>query len=344
MPPEKTPENPEPQSKLDYALKNIISRYSDKVVRRASEIEETRPKSIPTGSLSLDIATGIGGIPRGHVTEIYGPESSGKTTLALSALVEVQRQGGTAVFVDMDHVFSLTYAQELGADLDKLLLVQPKMGEDAFDIMETLIRSGEVDIVVLDSIAAVTPRILLEGDMGNPVMDHIPKLMDQAMRKLSAPIAETNTCVIFTNQLRIKYGVMFGNPETTTGGLPLKHWASLRLDMRRIQSIKVGADILGNRTRVRVVKNRLASPFRSAEFDIIYGQGISKISEFLDLAVEREIVSKRGAYYSYGETSIGKQGRMNAVEFLGENEKIAVEIEEKLRQEIDKITGKSKAK
>jgi recombination protein RecA len=281
------------------------------------------------------------------VTEIYGPHSCGKTTLALSTLAEAQRQGGTAVFIDMEHVLHLPYAARLGVDLDKLILVQPRVGDEAFEIMGALIETREVAIIVLDSIAAVVHHIELESDMGRLPRDEVSQLIDQAMRVLSWPIAQTNTCVIFTNQLRQKLDVMFGNPETTTGGEPLKNWASLRIDMRRIQSIKVGADITGNRTRVRVVKNRLGIPFQTAEFDMLYGQGISKLADLLDLAVMSEIVSKRGALYHYGETSLG-QGRMNAVEFLEGHKKMAAEFENRIRQgfwgDVEKSEGEQETK
>ena len=335
------------QSKLDSTFHHITQRYGEGVIMRASESERMEITSIPTGSLSLDIATGIGGIPRGHVTEIYGPSSCGKTTLALSILAEAQRQGGTAVFIDMEHVLHLPYAVRLGVDLDKLILVQPRTGDDAFSIMDILIRTREVAIVVLDSVAAVVHHIELENDMGVMPRDEVSQLIDQAMRALSWPIAQTNTCVIFTNQLRQKLDVMFGNPETTTGGEPLKNWASLRIDVRRIQSLKVGPDVIGTRTRVRVVKNRLAIPFQSAEFDILHGRGISKLGDLLDLAVMNEIVSKHGALYHYGETSLG-QGRMNAVEFLGGHKKIAAEIENRIRQglwaDIEKSEGDRETK
>ena len=334
-------DNSTSHSKLDFALQRITQRYGEDVVICASKSNRMTIESISTGSLSLDIATGIGGIPRGHVTEIAGPFSCGKTTLVLSTIAEAQRQGGKAVFIDMEHVLHLPYAKRLGVDLDTLLLVQPRTGDDAFEIMEYLIQTGEVAIVVLDSVAAVVHHDELDSDMGRVPRDEVSQLIDQAMRKLSWPIAETNTCVIFTNQLRQKLDVMFGNPETTTGGEPLKNWASLRIDMRRIQSIKVGADIIGNRTRVRTVKNRLAIPFQTAEFDILYDQGISKYGDLLDLAGMRELVSKQGTQYQYGETAMG-QGRMNTVEFLRQHEDIAAELENNIRQEFSKETEKSK--
>jgi recombination protein RecA len=327
-------------SKLDTTLHHIAQRYGEGVVIRASGSERMSIDSIPTGSLSLDIATAIGGIPRGHVTEIYGPHSCGKTTLALSTIAEAQRQGGMAVFIDMEHVLQLPYATHLGVDLAKLILVQPRTGDDAFEIMGALIQTGEVAIVVLDSIAAVVHHGELSSDMGVMPRDEVSQLIDQAMRVLSWPIAQTNTCVIFTNQLRQKLDVMFGNPETTAGGEPLKNWASLRIDVRRIQSLKVGAEIIGNRTRVRVVKNRLVLPFQTAEFDILHGQGISKLADLLDLAVDSEIVSKRGSLYHYGETSLG-QGRLAAVEFLEGHKKIAAEIENRIRQDLQADVEKS---
>lgn len=336
-------ENSAQQSKLDDAIQKIIRRYGDGSIKPASEAKKMTPNSIPTGSISLDIAIGIGGIPRGRVTEIYGPAASGKTTLVLSTLVEAQRLGGKTVFIDMEHVLDLSYAARLGVNLDDLLLVKPKTGEQAFEIMEELVRSGEVDLIVLDSIAALVTREELESNLGVDIGDQISKLIDQAMRKLSEPIASTNACVIFTNQLRILQGVMFGNPEKTIGDVSLTNWASVRLDMRRIQSIRAGNDTIGSRTRVRVIKNRLALPFKVTEFDILFNKGISKEGDVLDLATEHEIITKNGSFYSYGETSIG-QGRLMAAEFLRQNEEIANEIEEKIHQEINPALEKSEAK
>jgi recombination protein RecA len=338
---QKPADDPAEQSRLDSTLQNLVRRYGTEVIGRASEIDKATSPSIPTGSFSLDHAIGIGGVPRGRVTEIFGPESCGKTTLALSILAEGQRLGSTAVFIDMEHVLNLPYAARLGVDLDNLILVQPEIGEQAFDIMEALILSGEVDLIVLDSMAALVPRVEAECDMGLDIGDKIPSMIDQAMRKLSGPIAKTNTCVIFTNQLRVKLSVLFGNPEITTGGMPLHHWASVRLDMRRIQSIKVGADVIGSRTRVRVVKNRLGPPFKTAEFDMLFDVGISKHGDMLDLATEHGIITKKGSHYSYGEIQIG-QGRMNAVKYLRQNEEFSYEIENKIRLEINKVVDEVK--
>jgi recombination protein RecA len=273
----------------------------------------------------------VGGIPRGRITEIYGPESSGKTTLCQHIVAEAQQMGGTAAFIDMEHALDPVYAARVGVDIDNLLVSQPDMGEQALEITETLVRSGAVDVVVIDSVAALVPRSEIEGDMGDPTMGVHARLMSQALRKLSGAINQTKTSVIFTNQLRQKIGVMFGNPETTTGGQALKFYASVRLDVRRIQSIKVGAEIIGNRTRVRVVKNKVAAPFRTAEFDIMYNEGISKVGDLLDLATQFEIVDKRGAFYSYGDVRLG-QGRENSKEFLRQNPDLALEIETIIRQ------------
>jgi recombination protein RecA len=287
--------------------------------------------AIPTGSLSLDLALGIGGIPRGRITEIYGPESSGKTTICQHIVAEVQKVGGTAAYVDMEHALDPVYAAKCGVDVDNLLVSQPDTGEQALEITETLVRSGAVDLVVIDSVAALVPRSEIEGDMGDAQMGAMARLMSQALRKLSGAINQTKTSVIFTNQLRMKIGVMFGNPETTTGGNALKFYASVRLDVRRIQSIKIGAEIVGNRTRVRVVKNKVAPPFRTAEFDIMYNEGISKVGDLIDLATQLGIVDKRGAFFSFNETRLG-QGRENSKEFLRQNPALADEIEAIIRQ------------
>jgi recombination protein RecA len=268
----------------------------------------------------------VGGIPRGRITEIYGPESSGKTTISQHIVAEAQRLGGTAAYVDMEHALDPAYAAKCGVDIDNLYVSQPDTGEQALEITETLVRSGAVELVVIDSVAALVPRSEIEGDMGDAQMGAMARLMSQALRKLSGAINQTKTAVVFTNQLRQKIGVMFGNPETTTGGNALKFYASVRLDVRRIQSIKVGAEIIGNRTRVRVVKNKVAPPFRTAEFDIMYNEGISKVGDLVDLATELGILDKRGAFYSYGEIRIG-QGRENSKEFLRQNPDLAQEIE-----------------
>ena len=319
------------QTVLDKALGDIIKRYGEGSIMKLGDATHLVTEVIPTGSLSLDIALGVGGIPRGRITEIYGPESSGKTTICQHIVAEAQNLGGTAAFIDMEHALDPSYAAQCGVDVDNLLISQPDTGEQALEIAETLIRSGAIDIVVIDSVAALIPRSEIEGDMGDPTMGVQARLMSQALRKLSGAIHQTKTSVIFTNQLRQKIGVMFGNPETTTGGQALKFYASVRLDVRRIQSIKVGAEIIGNRTRVRVVKNKVAPPFQKAEFDIMYNEGISKVGDLLDLAVEAEIIAKRGSFYSFGETRLG-QGRENSKEFLRQNPDFATEIEGLVRQ------------
>jgi recombination protein RecA len=316
---------------LDKAVGDIVKRYGDGSIMRLGEANKMTIDAIPTGSLSLDLALGIGGIPRGRITEIYGPESSGKTTICQHIVSEVQKRGGTAAYVDMEHALDPVYAAKCGVDIENLLVSQPDTGEQALEITETLVRSGAVDLVVIDSVAALVPRSEIEGDMGDAQMGAMARLMSQALRKLSGAINQTKTSVVFTNQLRMKIGVMFGNPETTTGGNALKFYASVRLDVRRIQSIKVGAEIVGNRTRVRVVKNKVAPPFRTAEFDIMYNEGISKAGDLIDLATQLGIVDKRGAFFSYGETRLG-QGRENSKEFLRQNPDLANEIELVIRQ------------
>jgi recombination protein RecA len=321
------------QAALDKALGDLSKRYGEGTVMRLGEAQHLRVDVIPTGALSLDIALGVGGIPRGRVTEIFGPESSGKTTIAQHVVAEAQRLGGTAAFVDMEHALDPVYAQACGVDIDNLLISQPDTGEQALEITDALVRSGAVDLVVIDSVAALVPRAEIEGDMGDAHMGLMARLMSQALRKLSGAIKQTNTAVIFTNQLRQKIGVMFGNPETTTGGNALKFYASVRLDVRRIQSIKVGAEVVGNRTRVRVVKNKVAAPFRTAEFDIMYHEGISKVGDLLDLATELEIINKRGSYFSYGDLRLA-QGRENAKDYLVQNPDIVEEIELGIRQQM----------
>jgi recombination protein RecA len=316
---------------LDKAVGDIVKRYGDGSIMRLGDAHKMVIDAIPTGSLSLDLALGVGGIPRGRITEIYGPESSGKTTICQHIVAEVQKLGGTAAYVDMEHALDPIYAAKCGVDVDNLLVSQPDTGEQALEITETLVRSGAVDLVVIDSVAALVPRSEIEGDMGDAQMGAMARLMSQALRKLSGAINQTKTSVIFTNQLRMKIGVMFGNPETTTGGNALKFYASVRLDVRRIQSIKLGAEIVGNRTRVRVVKNKVAPPFRTAEFDIMYNEGISKVGDLIDLATQLGIVDKRGAFFSYGETRLG-QGRENSKEFLRQNPAMADEIEAVIRQ------------
>jgi len=316
---------------LEKALSDIIKRYGEGAIIRMGEAHHLAVEAIPTGSISLDLALGVGGIPRARVTEIYGPESSGKTTLCLHIVAESQRMGGTAAYVDMEHALDSAYAVRLGVNINDLYISQPDTGEQALEIVETLVRSGAVDVVVIDSVAALVPRSEIEGDMGDATMGVQARLMSQALRKLSGAINQTRTAVIFTNQLRQKIGVMFGNPETTPGGLALKFYASVRLDIRRIQTIKMGAEITGSRVRVRVVKNKVAAPFRTAEFDIMYNEGISKSGDILDLATQFEIVQKRGAFFSYEDTRLG-QGRENAKEFLRQNPELMAKIEVAIRE------------
>ena len=320
------------KSVLDKALKDITKRYGEGSIMRLGQAKHLAVDVIPTGSLSLDIALGVGGIPKARISEIYGPESSGKTTICQHIVAEAQKRGGTAAFIDMEHALDPVYAAKCGVNVDELLISQPDTGEQALEITETLVRSGALDVVVIDSVAALVPRSEIEGDMGDPSMGTQARLMSQAMRKLSGAINQTRTAVIFTNQLRHKIGVMFGNPETTSGGNALKFYASVRLDVRRIQSIKVGAEIVGNRVRVRVVKNKVAAPFRTAEFDIMYNEGISKLGDVLDLAAEMDIINKSGSWYSYGDIRLG-QGRENAKEYLKENEELGLEIEKAVREQ-----------
>ena len=331
-PPAQNPNDDARQVALDKAVNDITKRYGDGAIMRLGQSQQLAVEGIPTGSLSLDIALGIGGVPRGRITEIYGPESSGKTTISQHIVAEAQKLGGTCAYIDMEHALDPTYAARCGVDVESLLISQPDTGEQALEIAETLVRSGAVDVVVIDSVAALVPRAEIEGDMGDPQMGMQARLMSQALRKLSGAIKQTNTTVVFTNQLRLKIGVMFGNPETTTGGMALKFYASVRLDVRRIQTIKLGSEIIGNRTRVRVVKNKVAPPFREAEFDIMYSEGISKMGDILDLATTLEIVTKRGSFYSYGDIRLG-QGRENSKDFLKQNPDLADEIELAIRQQ-----------
>jgi len=318
---------------LETTLLNIKKRYGDGAIIRLGEATHLDVEAIPTGSISLDIALGVGGVPRGRVTEIYGPEASGKTTLCQHIVAEAQKMGGLAAFIDMEHALDPTYARMCGVDVDNLYISQPDTGEQALEIAEALIRSGAVDVVVIDSVAALVPRAEIEGDMGDAHMGLQARLMSQALRKLSGAIKQSNTAMIFTNQLRMKIGVLFGNPETTSGGRALKFYSSVRLDMRRVQSIKQAGEIVGSRTKVRVVKNKVAPPFKSAEFDIMYNEGISWVGDVLDLATEMDLVEKRGAYYSYGETRLG-QGRENAKEFLRSNPELVLQIENKVRETV----------
>ena len=315
---------------LDKALTDISKRFGEGSIMRLGEAKHMQVEVISTGSLSVDLALGVGGIPRGRITEIYGPESSGKTTLCLHIIAEAQKAGGTAAFIDMEHALDPIYAARLGVNINELYVSQPDTGEQALEICETLVRSGAVDVVIVDSVAALVPRSEIEGDMGDSSMGVQARLMSQALRKLSGAINQTKTAVIFTNQLRLKIGVMFGNPETTTGGQALKYYSSVRLDIRRINSIKSGAEVVGSRVRIRVTKNKVAPPFLTAEFDIMYNEGISKTGDIIDLGTQLEIITKRGAFYSYNDLRLG-QGRENAKDFLKANPELAKEIEEKIR-------------
>jgi recombination protein RecA len=316
---------------LESALTELRKKYGDGAVMRLGESTRLSVEVIPTGSLALDIALGVGGIPRGRVTEIFGPESSGKTTLCQHIVAETQKRGGNCAYIDMEHALDPVYAAKCGVDTDALYVAQPDTGEQALEIAETLIRSGGVDVVVVDSVAALVPRAEIEGDMGDATMGMQARLMSQALRKLSAVIRQTNTAVVFTNQLRQKIGVMFGNPETTTGGMALKFYASVRLDVRRVQSIKNGAEVVGSRTRVRVVKNKVAPPFREAEFDIMYNEGISKAGDLIDIGTQLGLIVKRGAFFSFQDQRIG-QGRENAKQHLKEHPEITDQLEAVVRE------------
>jgi recombination protein RecA len=317
---------------LDLAVSQIEKQFGKgSVMRLGDDVENPDIPAISTGSLGLDVALGVGGLPQGRVVEIYGPESSGKTTLALQAIAEAQRKGGIAAFIDAEHALDVNYARRLGVRTGDLLISQPDSGEQALEIAETLVRSGAVDVLVVDSVAALVPRAEIEGEMGDSHMGLQARLMSQALRKLTGTISRSNTLVVFINQIRMKIGVMFGNPETTTGGNALKFYSSVRLDIRRIAAIKQGEQVIGSRTRVRVVKNKVAPPFREAEFDIMYGVGINKAGELLDLGSELGVVEKSGSWYSYGQERLG-QGRENACEFLREHAKMAHEIESKVRE------------
>ncbi len=316
---------------VESALKQIERSFGKgSIMRLGDGIGPIDIKAISTGSLTLDLATGIGGVPCGRVTEIYGPESSGKTTLALHVIAEAQKKGGVAAFIDAEHALDVAYARRLGVNTDELLVSQPDTGEQALEIVEILVRSGGVDVVVVDSVAALVPQAELEGDMGDSHVGLQARLMSQAMRKLAAVISKSHTAVIFINQIRMKIGVMYGSPEVTTGGNALKFYASLRLDIRRTGRIKVGDQEIGNRARVKVVKNKVAPPFRQAEFDIIFGQGINRLGELLDLGVANDLVEKSGAWYSYGDERLG-QGRENAINYLREHPDIIRELEDRLR-------------
>ncbi|WP_129704397.1 recombinase RecA [Priestia megaterium] len=319
------------QAALDMALKQIEKQFGKGSIMKLGEQTEKRISTIPSGSLALDIALGVGGYPRGRVVEVYGPESSGKTTVALHAIAEVQQQGGQAAFIDAEHALDPVYAQKLGVNIDELLLSQPDTGEQALEIAEALVRSGAVDIIVVDSVAALVPKAEIEGEMGDSHVGLQARLMSQALRKLSGAINKSKTIAIFINQIREKVGVMFGNPETTPGGRALKFYSSVRLEVRRAEQLKQGNDIVGNKTRIKVVKNKVAPPFRAAEVDIMYGEGISKEGEILDIASELDIVQKSGSWYSYNDERLG-QGRENAKQFLKENTDIRQEIAVQVRE------------
>ncbi len=315
---------------LNAALTQIERQFGKGSVMRMGDRAALETETVSTGSIGLDVALGIGGLPQGRVVEIYGPESSGKTTLTLHAIAECQKKGGTAAFIDAEHALDPTYAEKLGVNIDDLLVSQPDTGEQALEIADMLVRSGAVDMIVIDSVAALTPKAEIEGDMGDSHMGLQARLMSQALRKLTANIKRTNSMIIFINQIRHKIGVMFGSPETTTGGNALKFYASVRLDIRRIGAIKKGDEVIGNETRVKVVKNKLAPPFKQAQFEILYGEGISRLGELIDLGVAHNLVNKSGSWYSIGDTRIG-QGKENAKMFLRENPKTADELEENLR-------------
>lgn len=325
---------------LDMALVQIEKQFGKGSVMKLGESTHLNVNFIPTGSLELDLALGVGGIPRGRITEIFGPESSGKTTVALHVIAEAQKAGGTAAFIDVEHALDPIYATKLGVDIDNLLVSQPDTGEQALEIAEALVRSGAIDIIVVDSVAALVPRAEIEGEMGDTHVGLQARLMSQAMRKLSGIINKSDTAAVFINQLREKVGIMFGNPEVTPGGRALKFYSSVRLDIRRIETLKQGQDSVGNRTRVKVVKNKVAPPFKQAEFDIIYGEGISKEGSILDMGAEYEIINKSGAWYSYKDTRIG-QGRENARQFLKANPETAKEIEALVRGKILNISSPS---
>ena len=319
---------------LEQTISSILKRFGDGAIMKLGEASHLDVETIPTGSLSLDIALGVGGIPRGRVIEIYGPEASGKTTICQHIIAEAQKMGGLCAFIDMEHALDPNYAARCGVDIENLYIAQPDTGEQALEIAEALIRSGTMDVVVVDSVAALVPRAEIDGDMGDAHMGMMARLMSQALRKLSGAIKQSNTAMIFTNQLREKIGIMFGNPETTTGGKALKFYSSVRLDIRRIQAIKSAGEVIGSRTRVRVKKNKVAPPFGEAEFDIMYHSGISKVGDLLDLGVEHSLIEKRGSYYRYNEELIG-QGRENAKQFLDENPETALELENRIRVKVD---------
>ncbi len=321
---------------LQATLDKIEKDFGKGAIMKMGDAPEAEVSVIPSGSIALDHALGIGGYPRGRVIEIYGPESSGKTTLAIHAIAQAQRNGGIAAIIDAEHAFDRTYAKNLGVDIDTLLISQPDNGEQALEIADNLIRSGAIDIIVVDSVAALTPKAEIEGEMGDNKVGLQARLMSQALRKLTANISKTNTCCIFINQLREKIGVMFGNPETTTGGNALKFYASIRIDVRKVTQLKDGEDATGNRTRAKIVKNKMAPPFRKAEFDIVFGEGISKIGEIVDLGVEFEVIKKSGSWFSYNDSKLA-QGRDAVKKLLADNPELAEEIDSKIREAIKQI-------
>ncbi len=333
-------ENAEKKKALEAAMSQIEKQFGKGSVMKLGEFKAMEIEAIPTGALSLDIALGIGGVPRGRIIEVFGPESSGKTTLALHIIAEAQKIGGEAAFIDAEHALDPVYAKKLGVDIDNLIVSQPDTGEQALEITESLVRSGALDVIVVDSVAALVPKAEIDGDMGDSHMGLQARLMSQALRKLAGAINKSKTVLIFINQLREKIGVMFGNPETTTGGRALKFYASVRMDIRKIENIKQDGEVKGNRVRVKVIKNKVAPPFREAEFDIIYGEGISKEGNILDMAVNLDIVEKAGSWFSYNGERIG-QGRENVKKYLKENPKMLEEIEGKVRQDFEKVFEES---
>ncbi len=340
--PKKSEIDPGKARALETTLGTILKRFGEGSIMRLGEATHMHVETIPTGSLAIDLALGVGGIPRGRVTEIYGPESAGKTTLCQHIVAEAQKRGGIAAYIDMEHALDPNYAARCGVDVDNLYISQPDTGEQALEIAEQLVRSGAVDMIVIDSVAALVPRAEIEGEMGDSHMGLQARLMSQALRKLSGAIKQSNTALVFTNQLRMKIGVMFGNPETTTGGNALKFYASVRLDIRRTQSIKTNAEVVGNRVRVRVTKNKIAPPFREAEFDIMFNEGISKVGDILDIGVNMDVITKRGAFFTYGDVKLG-QGRENVKDFLRDHPEIANEIEGVIRANVEKAAESAKA-
>ena len=328
---------------LNTAIAQIEKEFGKGAIMRMGENSHIVVEAIPTGSLALDIALGIGGVPKGRIVEIYGPESSGKTTLALHIVAEAQKRGGEAAYIDAEHALDPTYARALGVDVDSVLISQPDTGEQGLEICEALVRSGAIDVVVVDSVAALTPRAEIEGDMGDAHVGLLARLMSQALRKLAGSIAKTNCIVIFINQLREKVGVMYGNPEVTTGGRALKFYASVRIDVRKVEAIKNGGEVVGNRTRAKIVKNKVAPPFREAEFEIVYGEGISKWGELVDLAVKLDIVQKSGSWFSMGETRIG-QGKDSVKQYFIDNPEVAADVEAQVRANADKLMSKAPSK